>query len=148
MFVVVTHKIPLFLASRWLSRLVFVCFIVVLLFLHCFSPFSIVFAIEHNQMIGSHTGGLLGSLQPPAGVVPPPPPFPPCPPSTGDEFTFTQGWLLFLLCFNCPIKFQHSHNKCLPNWPNLFMAHPVPWSILTKWLVWKASPMINPYKNW
>ena len=40
-FVVVTHEIPLFLTSRWLSRLVFVCFIVALLFLHYCSPFSI-----------------------------------------------------------------------------------------------------------
>ena len=50
-------------------------------------------------MIGSHAGGLLGSLQPPVGVVPPPPPFPPCPPSTGVKITITQGWLLFLLFF-------------------------------------------------
>ena len=64
MFVVVTHEIPLFLTSRWLSRLVFACSIVVLLFVHCCSPFSIVFTIECNPAIGSHTGGLLGSLQP------------------------------------------------------------------------------------
>ena len=54
---------PTFLTSRWLSRLVFACFIVVLLFVHCCSPFSIGFTIEHNPMIGSHTGGLLGSSQ-------------------------------------------------------------------------------------
>ena len=63
-FVVVTHDIPLFLTSRWLSRLVFGCFIVLLLFLHCCSPFCIVFAIECNRMIGSHAGGSLGSSQP------------------------------------------------------------------------------------
>ena len=55
-------------------------------------------------------------------------PFPPCPPSTGVEITITQGWLLFLLCFNSPINF---HNKCLPNRSKLFMAHPAPGSILT-----------------
>ena len=28
--------------------------------------FSIVFTVEHNPMLGSHTGGLVGSLQPAA----------------------------------------------------------------------------------
>ena len=37
---------------------------VALLFVHCYSPFSIVFNVEHNPMLGSHTGGLVGSLQP------------------------------------------------------------------------------------
>ena len=53
-----------FFTSRWLSRLVFACFIVVLLFVHCYSPFSIVFTVEHNPTLGSHTGGLLGSSEP------------------------------------------------------------------------------------
>ena len=32
-----------FLTSRWLSRLVFVCFLVALLFVHCCSPFSVFY---------------------------------------------------------------------------------------------------------
>ena len=31
------------MTSRWLSRLVFACFIVALLFVPCYSPFSMVF---------------------------------------------------------------------------------------------------------
>ena len=37
---------------------------VALLFVHCYPPFSIGFNVEHNPMLGSHTGGLVGSLQP------------------------------------------------------------------------------------
>ena len=58
------HEIPLLFTSRWLSRLVFACFIVALLFVHCYSPFSIVYTVEHNPMLGSHSGKLVGSLQP------------------------------------------------------------------------------------
>ena len=65
-FVVLTHEIPLLLTSRWLSRLGFACFIAVLLFVHVAYLFLLFFTptIECNPMIGSHTGGLLGSLQP------------------------------------------------------------------------------------
>ena len=58
----ITHEIPLFLLPEgW--------FLHVLLLHYCFSllfTFSIVFTVEHNPMLGSHTGGLVGSLQPAA----------------------------------------------------------------------------------
>ena len=63
-FVLVTHEIPHVLTSKWLSRLVFACFIVLLLLVHCYSPFPIVFTVEHNPSLGSHTGGMIGSLHP------------------------------------------------------------------------------------
>ena len=37
---------------------------VALLFVHCYSPFLLFDTVEHNPMLGSHTGGLMGSLQP------------------------------------------------------------------------------------
>ena len=36
---------------------------VALLFVHCYSPFSIFFTVELNPMLGSHTGELTCSLQ-------------------------------------------------------------------------------------
>ena len=63
-FVLVTHEIRLFLTSRWSSRLVFACFIVSLLFVHCYSPFSIDFYCRAQPNAWFTYGGLTCSLQP------------------------------------------------------------------------------------
>ena len=61
--VVVTHEIPLFWLPNcyqgWLLH-------VLLLHYHCslLLTFFIVFSIDHNATLGSHTDGLMGSLQP------------------------------------------------------------------------------------